>query len=129
MKEHYPYIPYNTSLKKYARSMRKHPTPAEKALYCIVKQRALSQYRFQRQKPLGNYIVDIYCSKLQLVIEADGYWHYDEEQYFHDEERTLFLQQYGLHVMRFVNDTILLSPEVVYEKIVGYIVDKVCNLQ
>ena len=28
-----------------------------------------------RQKPIGNYIVDFYCSKLKLVIEIDGESH------------------------------------------------------
>ncbi|MEA3451087.1 MAG: DUF559 domain-containing protein [Bacteroidota bacterium] len=32
-------------------------------------------YKFNRQKPLLNYIVDFYCKKMNLVIEVDGESH------------------------------------------------------
>jgi very-short-patch-repair endonuclease len=44
-------------------------------------------YKFNRQKPLGNYIVDFYCKSLALVIEVDGESHYSEEAYVRDEKR------------------------------------------
>ena len=56
-------------------------------------------YQFMRQKPIGNYIVDFYCSKLKLVIEIDGESHVDKEK--KDEERQLWLESIGLNVLRF----------------------------
>jgi very-short-patch-repair endonuclease len=52
-----------------------------------------------RQKPIGNYIVDFYCSKLKLVIEIDGESHDARFQY--DVERQRFLESMGLTVLRF----------------------------
>ncbi len=35
-------------------------------------------FRFSRQIPIGNYIVDFYCKELQLAIEVDGSIHFEE---------------------------------------------------
>lgn len=44
-------------------------------LTTLLKYREMRGYQFMRQKPIGNYIVDFYCSKLKLVIEIDGESH------------------------------------------------------
>ena len=59
--------------------------------------------RFARQKPLGQYIADFYCAGAGLVIELDGSQHYEEENIKKDAERTAFLEQYGLTVVRIPN--------------------------
>ena len=62
--------------------------------------------RFLRQKVLGRYIADFYCAKAKLVIELDGSGHYTEEGKQYDEERTAFLEEYGLTVIRIPNTEI-----------------------
>ena len=59
--------------------------------------------RFLRQKVLGKYIVDFYCAKAKLVIELDGSGHYTKEGEQYDQERTAFLEEYGLTVIRLPN--------------------------
>lgn len=59
--------------------------------------------RFQRQKPIGNYIVDFYSAKARLVIELDGGGHYDDEQIKKDNLRTFELNNLKLNVLRFTN--------------------------
>lgn len=59
--------------------------------------------RFQRQKPIGNYIVDFYCAKARLVIELDGGGHYEPEQIELDRLRTKELESMDLTVKRFSN--------------------------
>ena len=59
--------------------------------------------RFQRQKAIGNYIVDFYCAKARLVIELDGGGHYTEEQAKKDELRTKELESMNLTVVRICN--------------------------
>jgi very-short-patch-repair endonuclease len=49
-------------------------------------------YTFNRQKPLGKYIVDFYCKPLQLVIEVDGGYHFEEGQMLKDKERQSVLE-------------------------------------
>ena len=58
-------------------------------------------YKFNRQKPLGNYIADFYCKALNLVIEVDGSSH-DNRQY-EDMVRQKKLEEMGLTVLRFTN--------------------------
>ena len=59
--------------------------------------------RFRRQQIIGHYIVDFYCASAQLVIELDGAQHGFEEEESKDIERTAFLEDYGLTVLRFWN--------------------------
>ena len=56
-------------------------------------------YQFMRQKPIGEYIVDFFCSKLRLVIEIDGESH--DGRFLYDVERQKFLESVGLTVIRF----------------------------
>lgn len=51
-----------------------------------------------RQKPIGSYIVDFYCSRLKLVIEIDGSTHTDKQA--EDEIRQKHLELLGLNVIR-----------------------------
>jgi len=69
----------------------------------------LSQYpvRFLKQKVLGRYIVDFYCSDAKLVIELDGSQHYDPQEMGKDAERTAYLEQYGLCVVRIPNNEVM----------------------
>ena len=59
--------------------------------------------RFQRQKPIGVYIVDFYCAKARLVIELDGEEHHTGEKLMYDKNRTDYLEKEGLSVLRFTN--------------------------
>ena len=101
--------------------MRKNPTDAEKALWKILKSGELAKMKFNRQKPIGNYIVDFYCSKAQLAVEADGSGHAEDGQKEYDEERTAFLEGWGLKVLRFWNNEILENSEGVYQTILEVI--------
>lgn len=70
--------------------MRKEMTRAEKKLWFdFLKD---SEYRFLRQRVIDNYIVDFYCSFLNLVIELDGDSHYEEGAQEYDSERTEILE-------------------------------------
>lgn len=59
--------------------------------------------RFQRQKSIGNYIVDFYCAKIGLAIELDGGGHYTEEQKADDIARTESLNKMNVTVIRIGN--------------------------
>ena len=94
-------IRYNGKLISYAKDLRKNATKQEKHLwYDFLKNYPI---RFQRQKTIGEYIVDFYCSKSKLVIEIDGGQHYDDSAIVYDERRTDYLEKQGLKVIRFTN--------------------------
>ena len=94
-------IPYNSNLKLLARKLRNDSTLGEVLLWNELKNKQLYGYDFHRQKPLLNYIVDLYCYELALVIEIDGQYHNWEEQYDKDIMRDKELGNYGLTVLRF----------------------------
>ena len=92
---------HNTAIVPLAKSLRKNMTRQERKLwYDFLK---FYPEKFLRQKIFGNYIVDFYCAKAKLVIELDGSKHYEEDEMRKDTERTEFLMQYGLKVLRISN--------------------------
>jgi very-short-patch-repair endonuclease len=93
-------IHYNPKLKHRARELRNNSTLSEILLWEELKNRKMLGYKFLRQKPIGNYIVDFFCNKLKLVIEIDGDTH-NEETYRYDMERQKWLESETLTVLRF----------------------------
>ena len=59
--------------------------------------------RFQRQKAIGDYIVDFYCARARLIVELDGGGHYTPEQTEADKRRTAALEAMNLKVIRICN--------------------------
>lgn len=114
------YLPYNKNLKAFSRKLRNHSTLGEILLWKQLRAGQVSGYTFNRQKPLGNYIVDFYCKPLNLVIEVDGGYHFEEEQKILDTERQSILEDMGLNFLRFHNEEIRKDMDRVLEKIKAY---------
>ena len=92
---------YNHQNVSHARNLRKEMTPWERKLwYCFLKAYPI---RFQRQKAIGQFIVDFYCAKAGLILELDGGGHYDPESQQKDAIRTKKLEELGFKVIRFCN--------------------------
>ena len=108
-------LDYNKALIPRAKEMRRAMTPAERRLWYEF----LHDFSppFQRQKTVGNYIVDFYCHAAALVVELDGAHHYTEDGRAYDKERTAFLEACGLRVLRFSNEEVIRSFNAVCEKI------------
>ena len=87
-----------------ARDMRKEPTEEENKLWHLYLKKI--RPRFTRQKIIGSYIVDFYCSKLKLIIEIDGVQHYLEENIEYEKCRENYLQDKGYKLLRFYNSDI-----------------------
>ena len=62
--------------------------------------------KFLRQKVLGKYIVDFYCAEAKLIVELDGSQHYETREVEYDTERTVYLEQYGIQVLRIPNNEV-----------------------
>jgi len=94
-------LPYESKLIDRAKQLRRDATKQENHLwYDYLKDYPL---RFQRQKAIGNYIVDFYCHKAGLVVELDGSQHYEEDAMQYDVKRTEYLNTSGLRVLRILN--------------------------
>ena len=117
-------LPYNTNLKKISRKLRNQPTPAETHFWnSLRKMPFYESTTFNRQKPIGNYIVDFYCYQFQLVIEIDGNSHGEPVTQTKDIKRTEFLESQGFTVIRFTNqevegniDAVMVEIEKLVEK-------------
>ena len=101
--------------KKQARRFRKAMTREERILWRYY----LRKYpvRFYRQYAIGQYIADFYCRKAKLVIELDGSQHFMKDGAAHDYRRTVFMKQFGILVLRFMNKEILTNLSGVCEYI------------
>ena len=78
-------------------------------------------YTFNRQKPLGRYIVDFYCKPLKLVIEIDGTYHFEEEQKIRDNLGQTILEEMGLRFLRFSEQQIRKDMDIVLKTLEEYI--------
>jgi very-short-patch-repair endonuclease len=92
-------LPYNPRLKDYSREMRKNSTWGEITFWCDMLRKRKTGYQFNRQKIIGNYIVDFYCAELKLVVEIDGTIH--DEQVEYDKQRDKILNSMGLLVIHY----------------------------
>ena len=88
-----------------AREMRWVPTPAEDALWEVLRSGGLAGLKFRRQHPLGRFILDFYCASQRLCIEVDGPVH--ERRREQDAARDAYLSATGIRVLRFTNDQVL----------------------
>ena len=101
MQQHYP-----ENRIQLARKLRSQQTDAERLLWSRLRRRQLG-VRFQRQRPIGRYIVDFYCPAAALVVEVDGGQHFLEAGRHADAIRDSFLNSRGLQVLRFDNRQVL----------------------
>ena len=92
-------------------------TDAEKLLWSKIRGKQLKGFQFYRQKIIGNYIADFYCSKSKLVIEVDGGQHYSAEGKEKDRMRDNYMKRAGITVLRFSDREVLKNLEEVLEKI------------
>ena len=96
---------HNKLLVANARDLRKNMTKEERHLWYDF----LREYpvKFLRQKILGKFIVDFYCADAKLVVELDGSQHYEQNGLQYDAERTAYLEQYGIRVLRIPNNEVM----------------------
>ena len=95
---------YKKEYKPIAQNLRKNMTKEEKHLwYDFLKKLPIT---VNRQKNIGEYIVDFYISKSKTVIEIDGSQHGEEEHCNSDQKRDKELLKLGIKVLRYTNKEI-----------------------
>jgi very-short-patch-repair endonuclease len=96
--------------------MRREPTDAEAAMWRLLRDRRLLQFKFRRQVPFQNFILDFVCFGRRLVIEIDGSQHASSSQ---DETRSRVLADESFRVARYWNNDVLQRPTAVLEDILA----------
>lgn len=86
-----------------ARELRRRMTAPEHALWQCLRRRQLDGFRFRKQHPIGQYVLDFYCPAARLAIELDGSHHASAEERVRDAERSAVLAEHGIRVLRFWN--------------------------
>ena len=102
-------------LQTRAKKLRQNMSEAETRLWHHLRAGRLNGYKFRRQQPMGDYIVDFVCVTPKLIIEADGGQHAEQAEY--DQARSLYLNDLGFTVLRFWNDEILRQTDEVLAEI------------
>ena len=115
------WLPYNKNLRDFSRKLRNNSTLGEILLWQKLRAGSMKNYTFNRQKPLGRYIVDFYCKPLKLVIEIDGAYHFGEEQRVKDIQRQTILEGMGLNFLRFHDEQVRKDMDIVLKVIQQYI--------
>ena len=100
-----------------SRKLRNNLTEAEKYLWYVLRAENLG-FKFRRQEPIGNYIVDFVCYQKKLIIELDGGQHYESAD---DKERDEWLKSQGFAILRFWNNEVLENRDGVVLKIMQHL--------
>lgn len=105
----------NPSVQQKAKELRRPMTPAEEALWAVLRRNGVADLHFRRQHAIGRFILDFYCASKRLAIEVDGPVH--DEQRDYDEARTEVLQRLNIRVLRFRNEEVLSNLSSVVRRI------------
>ena len=106
-------LPFNQKLRERAKELRKAGNLSEVLFWQQVHNKKFKGYDFDRQKIIGNYIVDFFCTDCGVVIEIDGSSHNEKVEY--DLERDAFLVGLGLTVLHIAAKDVLQNIKGVME--------------
>lgn len=113
-------LPYNPRLKPLLKEKRKARILGEVIFWKKIRARTFHHIDFDRQRIIGNYIVDFYIKSLGLIIEIDGSSH--DEKEFYDGIRQKYLESLGLLVFRISDFDIRNNLEWVMKELENFIV-------
>jgi len=90
-----------------ARSLRKKATVPERILWDSLRARRLNGWKFRRQHPIDQFVLDFYCREKAIAIKVDGDVHARPEKTAYDLERAKYLELQGVTILRFANKQVL----------------------
>ena len=114
------YLHNKKSFQSKRKRLRNHGTPAEAALWNIIKNKQIVGLKFRRQHSVGNFILDFYCPVIKLCIELDGDDHYWQDGIIRDKIKTDFLIKNNIYVMRFENRLVFEDADYVIDSIIKF---------
>ncbi|MEL1243603.1 endonuclease domain-containing protein [Flavobacterium sp. DGU11] len=114
-------IPYNPALSGRARALRKSGVISEVTFWIQVHKKKFFNIDFDRQKIIGNYIVDFYIKTLSLIIEIDGTSHNDKDVY--DEKRDAYFISQGLRIYKISDLRVKHDLDNVMRELESFIID------
>ena len=103
-------------IRTFAKKMRREPTDAEARMWRLLRHRRLQLFKFRRQVPFQNLILDFVCFEKRFIVEIDGSQHAGSER---DMARDAFLAAEGFRIARYWNNDMLQQPSAVLEDILA----------
>ena len=96
-------LPFNRCGQRGKRkALRRNASDAEQRLWQYLRGKQLGT-KFRRQYSVDAYILDFYAPRSKLAIEVDGDSHFTAAAIQYDRERTMYLNRFGIEVLRFTN--------------------------
>lgn len=92
--------------------MRRQATDAEAVMWHLLRDRRFARFKFRRQVPFQNFILDFVCFESRIVVEIDGSQHFDSPR---DQARDAVLASEGFQVIRYWNNDVLQQRTAVLE--------------
>jgi very-short-patch-repair endonuclease len=108
--------PTATRIRDFAKKVRREPTDAEARMWKLLRDHRLADFKFRRQVPVQNFILDFVCFEQRLIIEIDGSQHASSVA---DAARDAALIAEGFQVARYWNNDVLQRPAAVLEDILA----------
>ncbi len=115
-------LPHNPALNQLAKDKRKEGILSEVLFWQQVHKGVFHKIDFDRQRIIGNYIVDFYIKTLGLVIEIDGNSHDEKQEY--DAKRQAYLENFGLKVFRCRDIDVKKNINAVFTSLENFIVNE-----
>ena len=115
------YLEVNKNLRNRARSLRKMGNKPEIVFWQQVHKGKFYNIDFDRQRVIGNYIVDFYIKGLGLIIEINGSSHNEKVEY--DERREKYFKDLGLQVWKTTSTEVMMDVEQVLENLKTFILE------
>jgi very-short-patch-repair endonuclease len=103
-------------IRNFAKKMRREPTDAEAGMWRLLGDRRLAFFKFRRQVPFQNFILDFVCFERRTIIEIDGSQHASSAR---DTAREAILMAEGFRIERYWNNDVLQRPSAVLEDILA----------
>jgi very-short-patch-repair endonuclease len=94
------------SEKEKRRHLRNTMPDAEVILWSRLKGRQLLGCKFRRQFSVGAFVMDFYSPEIRLAVELDGDSHFREGAREYDQQRTQFIERFGIRIVRVLNSDI-----------------------
>jgi very-short-patch-repair endonuclease len=82
-----------------------------------LRDRRLGGYKFRRQHPIKDFILDFYCPEKKLAVELDGGQHSEGSQMIYDQSRSAILEKEGIKVLRYWDNEVLQNTDGILDDI------------
>ncbi|MBP0615885.1 endonuclease domain-containing protein [Jiella mangrovi] len=101
------HAPIKPGQRRFAKAMRRDPTPTERMFWHGVRAGRLDGMKFRRQVPMLGFIADFVCHDAKLIVEIDGWQHGGTVAgRSRDGRRNKAFAQAGFMTLRFANEAV-----------------------